>query len=115
MICEKCGGEITRTLKQNSALHLYFTLLANEFNSAGLDMRHVIRDEVDIPWSAYTVKNHLWRPIQEAQLGKESTTKLTTKEIDSVYDTLNRVIGKRTGIHVPFPSEEEARLVSIYK
>lgn len=113
MLCEKCSGEATRTPKQNSALHLYFTLLADELNAAGLDMRHVIRDEVDIPWSAYTVKNHLWRPIQESQLGKESTTKLTTKEIDLIYDTLNRVIGERVGIHVPFPSEEEARLQSL--
>lgn len=97
----------TRTARQNNSLHLYFTLLAEELNAAGFDMRKVIRDGVDIPWSAYNVKENLWRPVQEAQLGKKSTTKLTTKEIDVIFDTVNRVIGERTGIHVPFPSIDQ--------
>ena len=95
-----------RTAKQNNSLHLYFTLLAGELNAGGFDMKKVIRQEVDIPWNPYSVKEYLWRPLQEAQLGKRSTTKLTTKEIDQIYDTLNRVVGERTGVHVEFPSIE---------
>lgn len=108
MICEKCGAEKEnkRTTRQNNALHLFFTLLAQELNAGGFDMRKVIRDEVDIPWNTYSVKEYLWRPIQETQLGKRSTTKLTTKEIDQIYDTLNRALAERTGVHVPFPSIE---------
>lgn len=107
MKCESCGHEQnTRTLKQNSSLHLYFTLLADELNSAGYDMKKTIRQEVDIPWNAYSIKEYLWRPLQEAQLGKKSTTELTTTEIDQIYDTLNRVIGERTGVSVAFPSIE---------
>lgn len=106
MNCD-CGcHKEQRTGKQNNALHLYFTLLADEMNSAGYDMKKVIRQEVDIPWNTYSVKEYLWRPVQEAQLGKKSTTKLTKDEIDKIYDTVNRVIGERTGIHVPFPSIE---------
>jgi hypothetical protein len=94
-----------RTLKQNSALHLYFTLLADELNDAGFDMRKTL--QVDIPWSPLTVKEYLWRPLQEAYLLKKSTTQLDkTKDIDAVYDILNRVIAERTGIHVPFPDVE---------
>ena len=94
-----------RTLKQNAALHLYFANLAEELNDAGFDMKKTIR--VDIPWSAMTVKEYLWRPLQEAYLLKRSTTELERgKEIDEVYDILNRVIAERTGIHVPFPNIE---------
>jgi hypothetical protein len=94
-----------RTLKQNSALHLYFTLLADELNDAGFDMRKTL--QVDIPWSPLTVKEYLWRPLQEAYLLKRSTTELDKqKEIDAVYDILNRVIGERTGIFVEFPNIE---------
>lgn len=94
-----------RTLKQNAALHLYFSNLAEELNDAGFDMKKTIR--VDIPWSAMTVKEYLWRPLQEAYLLKRSTTDLDKqKEIDAVYEILNRVIAERCGIHIEFPSIE---------
>ena len=96
-----------RTLQQNSALHKYFELLADELNTAGLDMRRTLKPGVDIPWSQNTVKDFLWRPIQRAQLQKESTTELTTKDIDTVYDTLTRYLGEKHGLTVVFPSIEE--------
>ena len=95
-----------RTLKQNNALHLYFSNLAEELNDAGFDMKKTIR--VDIPWTPYTVKEYLWRPLQEAYLLKRSTTELDKqKDIDAVYDILNRAIGERTGVFVPFPNIED--------
>jgi hypothetical protein len=99
--------EKQRTDSQNKALHLFFTQLAEELNSAGLDMRKTLKPEVDIPWSGRTIKEYLWRPIMVAQTGKESTTELTTKEIDKVFDTINRHLGEKFGIHVSFPSNEE--------
>jgi hypothetical protein len=39
-------------------------------------------------------------------LGKESTTELTTKEIDLVFDTINKHLGEQFGIHIDFPSIE---------
>ena len=95
-----------RTDQQNRALHLWFTMLAEELNAAGYDMKKVMRQSVDIPWTAYNVKEFLWRPVQESQLGKKSTTSLKTDEIDKIYETINRVVGERTGVHVPFPSME---------
>jgi hypothetical protein len=95
-----------RTTQQNRALHKYFTMLADDLNQAGLDMKKVLKPTVDIPWNADTVKAFLWRPIQEAQLQKESTTELSTREVDVVYNTLNRHLGDKLGIHTPFPSEE---------
>ena len=96
-----------RTLQQNKALHKFFELLANELNEAGLDMRKILKPEIDIPWTTISVKNFLWRPIQEVMLGKHSTTELDKlQEIDKIYETLNRFLGEKWGLHVEFPSIE---------
>lgn len=99
-----------RTLQQNKALHKYFELLADALNDSGLDMKKVIT--VDVPWSADTVKQWLWKPVQKAQLLKESTTELTTAEVDKVYETVNRLMAEKFDLHVPFPSDEESMLQS---
>lgn len=96
-----------RTDRQNNALHVLFKLLADELNEAGLDMRKTLKPSVEIPWTGDSVKEYLWRPIQQAQLNKKSTTELTTKEIDAVFDTINRHIGEKFGLFVPFPSIDE--------
>ena len=96
-----------RTAQQNKSLHLYFTYLAAGLNASGFDMKKTLKESVEIPWTPETVKEWLWRPIQQAQLGKESTTDLTTKDIDAVYDTLNRHLGQTTGLYVAFPSVDE--------
>lgn len=103
---EKTLKEKKRTHQQNRALHLYYQLIADALNDAGLDMRAVLKPEVDIPWNKTTVKEYLWRPVQNLQLGKKSTTELTTDEIDKVFETLNRHLAK-FGIGEPFPSMEE--------
>lgn len=94
----------TRTLAQNSALHLYFEMLAEALGEAGLDMRKTLKPNIDIPWSKETVKEYLFRPIMKAQLNKESTIEMTTKEVDQVIETLNRHLGEKFGLHIPFPS-----------
>ena len=100
-----------RTRQQNKALHKYFALLAEEMNNAGLDMKKVIT--VDVPWTPATVKQWLWKPVQMAQLEKESTTELTTAEVNKVYETINRLMGDKFGLHVPFPSDEESMLQNL--
>lgn len=100
-----------RTNRQNAALHVLFRLMADKLNENGLDMKRTLKPEVDIPWGPVAVKEFLWRPIQEIQLGKRSTTELTTKEIDVVFETINRHIGEKFGIHIPFPSIEDIILM----
>jgi len=110
--------EKQRTLQQNSALHLFFRLLADELNSAGLDMRQVLKPGVEIPWTDENVKEYLWRPIQKAYTRKDSTKELNkTKDINNIYEILNRHLGEKLGIHVEFPSIEntEAYLKSLEK
>lgn len=99
--------EEQRTKKQNRALHLYFTHLADELNGAGLDMRKTLKPSVDIPWSGKTIKEYLFKPVMKIQLDYDSTTELTTKDIDLMFDTINRHLGEKFGLHVAFPSIEE--------
>jgi hypothetical protein len=95
-----------RTLKQNQALHLFFTYIADELTTHGLDMRKTLKPTVEIPWSGKSVKEYIWRPVMKAQLGKSSTTEMTTKEIDQVLDTLTKHFGEKFGITLTFPSVE---------
>lgn len=99
------GQEQKRTEAQNNAMHLWFQQLADALNAAGWDMKKVIH--VDIPWSPYSVKENLWRPVQEALYGKRSTTELATDEVSKIYEVINREIGNRTGVTVAFPSIDE--------
>lgn len=111
MVVPEFGIHITietgqRTMLQNSAMHRYFELLGSALNDAGLDMRRVFevfKDSVEIPWTPANVKEHLWRPIQIAQFGKKSTTKLDRKEVSEVYKTLTRFLTQRLSVNVPFP------------
>lgn len=93
----------TRTNKQNRALHLWIRKLVLELDSAGLDMKKVLKPEVDIPWTDDLVKQYLWKPVQKAMLGKERTRDLETSEVSKVYDTLNRHLSSKFGVSVPFP------------
>jgi hypothetical protein len=95
-----------RTIQQNKALHLYFTMLANALNEAGLDMKKTLKPEVDIPWTTESVKKHLWKPIQEVILEKESTTELDTKDPTLVYEVLNRHMSEKFGISVEWPTQD---------
>lgn len=101
-----------RTTRQNKALHLLYGMLADELNDSGLDMKKVLKPGVDIPWTKESIKEYIWRPIQEAQLNKKSTKDLTTKEIDEVFDTINRHLGEKFGVFVPFPSMDELMRVN---
>jgi len=96
-----------RTEQQNKALHKYFELLADDLNNAGLDMKVVLKPEVDIPWTKETIKEYIWKPVQKAMLLKESTTELTTSEISKVYDVINRLISEKYELHTPFPEDSD--------
>lgn len=104
--------EKQRTVQQNKALHLYFRLLAELLNEHGLDMRTLLKPGIEIPWNAKNIKEFLWRPIQKSLVLKSSTTELTTKEIDIIYETLNRAIANH-GVHIPFPSLQEISISQI--
>jgi len=93
-----------RTTKQNSALHLAFTMLAQALNDGGLEMRKVLK--ADIPWSADTVKVGLYKPLMEAKLLKKSTTELTKQEVSDIWELLMRELGEKFQLeYIQFPSK----------
>jgi len=96
-----------RTLQQNRALHRFFKLLASDLRDAGLDMKKTLKPGADIPWTPEMVKEHLWKPMEKAMFEKESTTELTTKEVNQVYEVLIRHMGEKFSITTPFPSMED--------
>jgi len=95
-----------RTKKQNDSLHLYFQQVADTLNDAGLDMRVVLKPDVEIPWSKESVKEHLWKPIQRIYLAKKSTTELETEDVNEVYRILDRHLAEKFGKLIDFPSVE---------
>lgn len=98
-----------RTNQQNKAMHKFFELLANDLNGAGLDMKRTLKESIDIPWTPVTVKEWLWRPVQDAMLEKESTTELTPKEVNQVYETLIRHLSEKFCITTEFPKLENRK------
>lgn len=95
-----------RTLTQNAALHMLFTQLSDILNESGMDMKRTLKQDVDIPWTMELAKEFLWRPMQKAIVGKESTADLTTKEIDEVFAVLQRHLNQQLNISISFPSIE---------
>jgi hypothetical protein len=104
-----------RTLKQNSALHVFFQELSNSLNASGLDQRVVLKPSVSIPWTEKAIKETLWKPFQKAMYDKQSTTELSTKEMMDVYETLNAHLSEKFGVHIPWPSDEELMLRDLTK
>lgn len=90
-----------RTLRQNRAMHKWFTQVAEYLNDAGLDQRKVLKESVDIPWTGEAIKKQLWKPLQNALLQKESTTELTKGEVGRVEELLVRHIGQKLGTELP--------------
>jgi len=91
-----------RTGKQNAALHVFLRLLSQELNAKGYSVQTFFKEGVEVPFSPEVVKENIWRPIQVAVSGQESSTDLTTTQIQEVYENVNRALSNK-GIHIPFP------------
>ncbi len=94
------------TPQQKKSIHLYFRQLAIALNEGGYSVPVVLRESVDIDWNITLVKEIIWRTVQRKQTGKESTKDITKEELDNTFEEINRFIGEKFGVHVPFPSEE---------
>jgi hypothetical protein len=83
-------------------------MVAKSLNDAGLEM--VVNlptgKEWTIPWSKHTVKESIWRPVQEAITGKQSTTEAKRTEYSQVYDVIHSRFADHHGITLPlWPSK----------
>jgi hypothetical protein len=114
---EKIKNDTKRTDAQNRALHLWFQLLADELNREGKSMSLVLQKFIlDAPATKFTIKELVWRPLQESLYGKHSTCELLKKEeIDKIYDTLVKFFAEELEVSCPpFPSLEGESFVEKY-
>ena len=63
--------------------------------------------KVEIKPTEENVKESFVKPVMNALYPDiESTTEMSTAQVIEVYDTLNKALGQRLGIHVPWPCEQ---------
>ena len=99
-------AEKAMTAKQRSSIHVYLRQVMTALNNAGLDMRKVLKPGVEIPWTEYAAKEFLWRPIQKAMTGKESTTALKTVDPSEVHQVLDKHLSEKFSVSFPWPSKQ---------
>ena len=94
-----------RTTQQNRALHKFYSLLSDELNTKGLDIRMIVKEGFDILWTPEMVKNIIWRPFQKLKDGTESTTFLTKHEqIEAIHEDIMKNLGAKFGVeYIDFP------------
>jgi len=91
----------TRSATQSNALHLWCEWVAVTLNSAGMDMRVILDEDADIPWTKQTVKDMLWKKLQLALTGKESTREPTKLEYPQIYETMVRYMADKHNVELP--------------
>lgn len=96
-----------RSLQQNRALHLLFQNIAFELNRIGMEFTYngIKGLEIQTTYTPEIVKEFLWKPLQNALLKKESTTKLTTQDINMIFEILGKYFAEK-GVVIDFPSAE---------
>jgi len=103
--------EKQRTELQNKSLHLYLELVARELANQGQTMQEVVKkvNWLEITPTKTSIKEVLWRPIQETVVGKKSTTELSTAEVNKIYEIMSMFLSKQFGIALSFPSELDTK------
>jgi hypothetical protein len=86
-------ANITRTQKQNNALHSTIAELRIKLNESGFSYKEFLakNKELEVLWTNENIKE-LFKTVIKAMYKKHSTTKLTTTEIQEawqVFDSSN--------------------------
>jgi hypothetical protein len=95
-----------RSMSQNSALHVFCKQVSEALNNAGFDFRLFIKPGYPVPFTETLVKEHIWRPIQNAVTGHKSTTKPEVGQYFDIYDALNVKLAEH-GIYVAWPLKKK--------
>ena len=82
-------------------------MVAEDLTDRGYDMREV---KVQIEPTEENVKECFFKPVMNAMYPEiTSTTQLSSSQMVECFDVLNRALGDRLGVHVPWPSLETDR------
>jgi len=95
----------TRTQKQQDSLQLWLRWTANELNDKGIDLKIVIQKlesrGIDIPCTEGALKELVWKPIQKAMIGQESTTQAGTTDYNAEYMGLCKWFAQEFEVTLP--------------
>jgi len=93
-----------RSSRANNALHLLFRQMADALNDTGRTFvfKGLKGIDIEVKYTEALVKETIWKPLQNALLEKSSTTQLTSKDIDLIFEILNKWFGEQ-GIQILFP------------
>ncbi len=101
---------VQRSNSQNRAIHKYLDMVAHELQNQGQTLSNVVAKipVLEITPTTHALKEVLWKPVQEAILGKKSTKELTTAEVNKVYEMVSVFLANQFEISLPFPSYEDS-------
>lgn len=101
-----------RTNQQRKAIEVYCKLLAEALDREGVTLQNVTAriKKAEIRPTQENIKEVVFKPMCQALLNKQSTTELTTAEVDRVYEMVNAFVGREWGLHIPFPKMEDLLL-----
>lgn len=97
-----------RTNKQNNSLQKACRALGDALNDGGLDMRRLLDPvyfgELEIPWNADLVREHLFNTFSRIMY-KKTSSQLDTKETTDVWVVFIRHMGQHHGVTVDWPDK----------
>ena len=104
----------TLTTLQNSSIHKFFAIITDALNEMGQEFCYTGLKglNLSVRYTPYIVKEFFWRPIQIAMYEIESTTKLTTIQIDGIADVIIKFFGDK-GVLVQFPDRKNKRVKNL--
>jgi len=102
--------EENRTERQNGAMHMWFRQIADRLNDAGDWVKHPYSDTLEIPFTDVLVKEMLYKPVIKSMYEKNSTAKLTVRELSESAEVLVRWLSEHRGVYVPFPQSLKDQL-----
>lgn len=95
-----------RTYLQNRSLHLYLRMMALKFNEAGIDQRATwehFKSGFNIPVTEHFLKE-IFQSISYDMVGVAHTSKLTTVQMQQVYEAFDMGMNIKFNISLPWPS-----------
>ena len=91
-----------RTSRQFRSIWLYCSLLATDLNDAGLDIKLILKEDLEVNWNKNLIMDLYWKTIQKTLFGTDSTKDLKKSQVSEIYEELNRHMAK-FGISTQFP------------
>lgn len=99
--------EQPRTDSQRKAIEVYCREVAKALYDEGHTLQDVIKEvkKAEITPTQSNIKAVVWNGINEALFKKTSSTELSTTEVTKIYEVMNKWLGEKFEIHIPFPNE----------